>query len=38
MKLWMTFAFCASLFWGAYVPTIFYGQQAFGDANPLASR
>jgi hypothetical protein len=33
MKPWMLFAFSASLFWGAYVPTIFYGQQAFGGPN-----
>ena len=37
MKEWLTFALSAALFWGAYVPTIFYGQQAFGAANPNRS-
>jgi hypothetical protein len=37
MKAWFLFAISASLFWGSYVPTIFYGQQAFGAANPNKS-
>jgi hypothetical protein len=31
------FAIAAALFWGAYVPTIFYGQIAFGANNPNRS-
>ena len=34
---WLVFALSAALFWGAYVPTIFYGQQAFGPTNPNRS-
>jgi hypothetical protein len=30
MKVWFIFAISAALFWGAYVPTIGFGQQAFG--------
>jgi hypothetical protein len=37
MKPWVIFAFSAALFWGAYVPTIFYGQMGFGAANPNRS-
>lgn len=38
MKFWMMFALSAALFWGAYVPTIFYGQTAFGaPKNPNAA-
>lgn len=37
MRPWVIFALSAALFWGAYVPTIFYGQQAFGAKNPNAS-
>jgi len=37
MRTWLLFALAAALFWGAYVPTIFYGQQAFGASNPNRS-
>jgi transposase-like protein len=37
MREWLLFAFSAAAFWGAYVPTIFYGQQAFGPGNPNRS-
>ena len=37
MKIWLLIALAAALFWGAYVPTIFYGQQAFGPTNPNKS-
>lgn len=37
MKYWMMFAIAAALFWGAYVPTIFYGQMGFGATNPNRS-
>lgn len=37
MKPWMIFAFSAALFWGAYVPTIYYGQMGFGATNPNRS-
>jgi hypothetical protein len=37
MKYWMMFALSAALFWGAYVPTIFYGQMGFGATNPNRS-
>lgn len=36
MKLWVVFALSAALFWGAYVPTISFGQAAFGPKNPNA--
>jgi hypothetical protein len=37
MRAWLVFSLSAALFWGAYVPTIFYGQQAFGSTNPNRS-
>lgn len=37
MKTWLLFALSAALFWGAYVPTIYYGQQGFGAGNPNRS-
>jgi len=37
MKPWILFSFSAALFWGCYVPTIFYGQTAFGAGNPNRS-
>lgn len=37
MKTWLMFAIAAALFWGCYVPTIYYGQQAFGPTNPNRS-
>lgn len=33
MKLWMLFVICTVLTWGAYVPTLHSGQQAFNDKN-----
>ncbi len=35
MKTWMWFVLCTVVFWGAYVPMIHHGQQAFGPKSPL---
>ena len=33
MKTWMWFVLATVVFWGAYVPMIHHGQQAFGTKN-----
>ncbi len=33
MKTWMWFVLATIIFWGAYVPMIHHGQQAFGTKN-----
>lgn len=33
MKSWLWFVVCTIICWGAYVPTLHHGQQAFGDRN-----